>query len=121
MSDLDLDGQAGTNRRVPVSVPRERSRWHVPPGGWIALAVASLMASAALLGASGEWIHWFGYALVVLGTLVGLALFRREAYRRQNESGVAPSRGLLRFALLLVCVGLLVAAGHAWALAWSYA
>ncbi len=94
----------------------------VAPRTWMIIALVSLAMSVGALRFRDEWVaDVVGYLVVVAGTLIGVTMFRRATYRRQNVTGVAPSKASLRLAVVVVASGILLSVAHAGFLAYQVA
>ncbi len=86
----------------------------VSPRVWMVIALVSLAMSLGALRFRDEWVaNVVGYIVVVVGALIGITMFRRATYRRQNLTGVAPSKASLRLAIVVVAMGIALAVAHA--------
>jgi hypothetical protein len=97
------------------------TRGSAAPTRLLRAAAISVIAAAALLSADPVAAHLAGYLLASVVTISLLITYLRVDAARRNRPGYRAARRSARYGSALVVLGVLVAAGHAWALATRWA
>lgn len=90
----------------------------LPPRHWLlAIGLVSLLLSFVTLGRADWQPPLVGYSIVVIGSFVPAAFYRRRTFERQNRNGLPPTALQRRLTTTLILVGLLAAILQSWYLA----
>lgn len=92
-----------------------------PPAGILLLAGVSLLIATVLIPIGIIALHWTGYGLAAIVTIVLVARFRAVDQRRRQNPFYAPRSHLRRSTPWVMAGAYLVAVVHAWLLATHYA
>ena len=92
-----------------------------PPAGILLLAGVSLLIATVLIPIGIIALHWTGYGLAAIVTIVLVARFRAVDQRRRQNPFYAPRSHLRRSTPWVMAGAYLVAVAHAWLLATHYA